>query len=144
MVDRHITVGIIDDEALIARALERILVGIGYTVTALAHTVEDGIALVERTDACDLVFIDLFLDGRAAGVEIAQRAARNGLDVVIMTGAPTLPDGLPGAALLLKPFSSDQVLTLLRSLGPAEAPVAAPRPPDPQDRARPRQRRRLR
>ena len=116
MSDGRISVGIVDDEVLIAARLMHSLEGIGYVASALAHTFEDGMVLIDRLGERSLVFVDLFLDGRPAGIELAQRAAQNGLNVVVMTGATALPGQLPGAALLLKPFSPEQVQILVHSL----------------------------
>jgi two-component system, response regulator PdtaR len=118
MADGRINVGIVDDEILVATALKHMLESIGYDVAALAHTVEEGLALAERPGACELVFVDLCLDGEPAGIEVARRAARNGLGVVVVTGGAMLPDELAGAGLLLKPFSTEQVQTLLHALRP--------------------------
>jgi CheY-like chemotaxis protein len=125
MPDGRISIAIVDDEVIVAAALMHILEGIGYVVTALAHTFEDGMALIDRLGERGLIFIDLFLNGRPAGIELAQRAAENGLNVVVMTGAAALPSKLPGAGLLLKPFSPEQVRTLLHTL--REGPSAARR-----------------
>ena len=119
MPEDRIRVGIVDDEVLVAAALTDILQGIGFAVTALAHTFEDGMALIDRLGKRGLVFVDLFLGGRLTGIELARRAAQNGLNVVVMTGATTLPAELPGAGLLLKPFSAEQVRTLLHTLDKA-------------------------
>src|SRR5258708_14449631 len=73
---RGATVGIIDDEVLIAHALKRILEGLGYVVTALAHTVEDAIALAERTGECNLVFINPLLPGLTPAIDTARRSTR--------------------------------------------------------------------
>lgn len=117
MPDGRISVGIVEDEVLIATFLGKIVEAAGCVVTALAHTFEDAVALVERTSDRGVMFVDLFLNGRPTGVEVARRAAQKGWNVVIMTGAASLPDELPGARLLLKPFSAEQVETLLHTLG---------------------------
>ncbi|MBI3515931.1 MAG: response regulator [Proteobacteria bacterium] len=120
-----IRVAIIDDEPLIARALKAMLEAAGYAVPTMAHTHEEAVALVERPGACDIVFVDLRLGGKPAGIDVARRAVRNGLAVVVMTGGATIPDELTGVALLLKPFSSEAVRTLLHSLRRQDGPVAA-------------------
>src|SRR5258706_12749049 len=118
MSNGRINVGIIDDEVMVATALQAILEGIGCVVAALAHTYEDALALIARPGDCELVFVDLGLGGKPAGIEVARRAADNGLGVVVMTGGATVPDELAGAGLLLKPFSTEQVERLLQTLRP--------------------------
>jgi CheY-like chemotaxis protein len=111
-----IRVAIVDDEAFIARGLKQTLEDAGYVVSAIADTYDAAVAVVEQRDALDVVFVDLGLGGMPAGIDVARRAVRNGLSVVVMTGGATLPADLAGAALLLKPFSAESVRTVLVSL----------------------------
>ncbi|MEJ0067991.1 MAG: response regulator [Pseudomonadota bacterium] len=112
----RVCIGIVDDEPLIASLLKDMLEGAGYTVSAVVHTYDAAMTLVEQPDSCEIVFVDLALGGKPTGIDVARRAVANGLAVVIMTGGASLPADLDGVGLLLKPFSVEQVRTLLHSL----------------------------
>ena len=113
-------IGIIEDDALLAGVLRGMLESLGHAVAAVAHGYEEALALVGG-GTCDAAFIDIRLGGQPVGIEIARRGASNGVAVVVMTGAPLLPDDLAGAALLLKPFSVEAVRGVLHSLGAGRA-----------------------
>lgn len=112
----RVRIGIIDDEPPVASLLKDMLEGAGYAVSAVVHTYDEAMALVERRDSCEIVFVDLALGGKPTGIDVARRAVANGFAVVVMTGGASLPADLDGAGLLLKPFSGDQVRTLLHTL----------------------------
>jgi DNA-binding response OmpR family regulator len=112
----RVRIGIVDDEPPVADLLKNMLDVAGYTVATVVHSYDEAMALVERPDTCEIVFIDLALGGKPAGIDIARRAVANGFSVVVMTGGARLPADLAGAGLLLKPFSGEQVRTLLHSL----------------------------
>jgi len=118
-------VAIVDDEEFVALGLKEALETQGYAVSAIAHTYEDAVDLVERRGACEIVFVDLGLGGKPLGIEVARRAVRNGLAVVVMTGGASLPADLAGVALLLKPFSDESVQALLHTLGRRDGPRPA-------------------
>jgi FixJ family two-component response regulator len=119
-------IGIVDDDQLVAFALKNMLASEGYEVAAVAHTSTEAFALVEALGDSGLVFIDLWLGGTSSGVDVALQAVRNGLDVIVMTGGAQLPAELAGAGLLLKPFSVDQLNTLLHLLRRPSQGVAPP------------------
>jgi DNA-binding response OmpR family regulator len=112
----RVRIGIIDDEPPVASMLKDMLEGAGYAVSAVVHTYDDAMELVERRDSCEIVFVDLALGGKPTGIDVARRAVANGFAVVVMTGGASLPADLDGTGLLLKPFSGDQVRTLLHTL----------------------------
>ncbi len=109
-------VAIVEDDELVARALRAMIEGAGCTASAIVGTYEEATALLEGGERYDIAFVDLRLGGKETGADIAQRAVQLGIAVVVMTGSAVLPDGLSGAALLMKPFSVDQVQTLLHQL----------------------------
>lgn len=109
-------IGIVDDEPPIASLLKDMLEAAGYAVTAVVHSHDEAMALVEQRDSCEIVFIDLALGGKPTGIDVARRAVANGFAVVVMTGGASLPADLAGAGLLLKPFSGEQVRSLLHTL----------------------------
>jgi DNA-binding response OmpR family regulator len=116
MSARLITVAIVEDDDLIAMALAEMLKEAGTTVVAAAHSYEDAIAILDAGPPCEVIFVDLFLHGRLTGVDVARRAARKGISVVVMTGETSLPKELSGVALLLKPYSIEQVRAILHQI----------------------------
>src|SRR5262245_19543093 len=104
MVADPIRVAIVEDDDLIAMAPAAMLAQLGATVVAAAHTHAGALTMLDAGLAADVMFVDYWLHGRAGGVDVARRAVLRGMSVVVMTGEASLPDDLPGAALLLKPF----------------------------------------
>ena len=114
-------VAIVDDDHVIAQGLRLTLEGRGHEVVVEAHSADQALPALTgaAAGAIDVAFIDLRLDGdqrNAPGLRLADVALQRGLKVVIMTGLPSLPDGLPADGLLMKPFSGEQVHLLLQSL----------------------------
>ena len=116
MPTTSLRVAIVEDDDLVAMALTAMLKEAGATVVATAGTYEAALTLIDGGPSFDMAFIDLHLGGQASGIDVAHRAVRAGLSVVVMTGSASLPDGLTGAGLLLKPFSSVQVETVIHAL----------------------------
>jgi len=117
-------VAIVEDDDLVAMALAAMVKEAGAVVVATAATYEAALGLVEGNPPCDMAFIDLHLRGQASGVDLAHRAVAAGLSVVVVTGSASLPDGLTGAGLLLKPFSGVQVAGVIRALKTRDAAPA--------------------
>jgi len=111
-----IRAAIIEDEPFVIEGLTEILTEAGHVVSAVARTRDEALALVEQGGQFDVVFVDLGLGGKPAGIDVARRAVRNELAVVVMTGGAVLPTDLAGAGLLLKPFSAEAVRAILHTL----------------------------
>ena len=122
MVTKDLHVVVVDDDQGFTAVLEAMLKQAGATVVRTAQTYEEGLGLVDGRERCDLGFLDLHLSGEAAGVDLAQRAVRAGLSVIVMTGSAALPDELSGVGLLMKPFSTAQLRRLLHALKPSVLP----------------------
>ena len=116
MVPGATIVGIVDDDEFFAAGLRALLEELGHVVAVDARTYEDARAMVEGRAGCEVAFIDLMLGAAPSGADLARRAVANGLAVVVMTGGPSLPNDLDGAALLLKPFSREQVAMVLQEM----------------------------
>lgn len=104
---------IIDDDVTVATVLEDIVTRCGVEVVALAHDYETGARLLINP-RCDLAFVDLQLGKALSGVDLARRAVEAGVSTIVVTGSDRLPQTLTGAALLLKPFSTETVRLLPR------------------------------
>ena len=63
---------IAEDEILVARDTENMLLNFGYDVVGIAGTGEDALALAEKL-APDLILMDIRLKGNIGGIEAADR-----------------------------------------------------------------------
>ncbi|MEM1043711.1 MAG: DNA-binding response regulator [Bacteroidota bacterium] len=108
------TVVVVEDEAIIARDLQRTLTRAGYRVPGTAATADDALALVE-THAPDLVFVDIVLRGERDGLWLG-RVLREEHSVALLyltshadrrtveQARQTRPNGY-----LVKPFTAEGV-----------------------------------
>ena len=100
---------IVEDEIFVALDLERIMVGAGYAVKAIAA---DRIGALEAAADCSFALVDINLRDGPTGPEIARTLAQDyGLKVVFVTANPgqiAEPSGALG--YVRKPFSADAIL----------------------------------
>ncbi len=104
---------VIEDDPLIAMDLQGIVVELGHSVTGIARTRAEAVALAGRV-VPDLVLADVQLADRSSGIEavkdILSRFA--GMPVIFVTGHPEqflTGRGPEPAFLIAKPFTRDQV-----------------------------------
>ncbi|MEZ6197114.1 MAG: PAS domain-containing protein [Planctomycetota bacterium] len=111
---------VVDDEGLVRKTARRLLESGGHRVRAAAGAVEARSIVREWGEEIALALIDLDLgdgSGRELAAELA--ASRPGLPVVLTTGGfDEVPSDREGSAppLLRKPYSSEQLLSLVRRL----------------------------
>jgi EAL domain-containing protein (putative c-di-GMP-specific phosphodiesterase class I)/CheY-like chemotaxis protein len=112
------TVLVVDDDALVARSLRRVLEVAGYLVT----TAENGSAAVEKImhNAYDVVLSDIQMPGMS-GVELLSVVRSYDLDVpvLLMTGEPTLETAIEAVSLgalqyLPKPTPNEVLLSSVK------------------------------
>jgi len=121
---RLATVLIVEDQTQILTLAQSLLEEEGYK-TLTAPNVDDALVILAGPEPVDALFVDIILDrDMQAGIELAKRAVelKPGLKVVYSTGL-TLTDRMkallvPGAAILEKPYTLDQLLTSLRPRHP--------------------------
>lgn len=103
---------IVEDEAIVAMALEAYVEDFGFEACGIAATGLDAVELA-KTQRPDVVLMDISLMGDMDGVEAARRAREDaGVRVVFVTA-----------------YGSGEVMERIRSLHP-DAPVV-PKPVDP-------------
>lgn len=120
---KRVTILVLDDDAAVLRAVAQSLATLGYHVHA-AQTAGEAIALFEREyDQLDLLVCDLVVSA-IHGIDVATLLVRRKplLRVLFMSGyADSTLDAaraLPGAELIAKPFSIDDLdAKIRRSLG---------------------------
>jgi DNA-binding response OmpR family regulator len=110
---------IVEDEALIALDLEAELQGFGIDVLGMARTADEALELARRCRP-DLAIVDLMLNGRAKGAQIADALRAQGAKVLMVTGADAAQARANGHAFLSKPWNRDD---LARAIGALTAPA---------------------
>ena len=113
---------IVDDDAAIRRSLERTLSHAGYG-TAMADDGRTAFELLQRAETSpSLILVDLVMP-RMSGLQLVERLERDDtfcqIPVVVMSGhsALTLGNAVRDMHVLLKPFASDELIGLVRTLG---------------------------
>jgi len=121
------TVLVVDDEALIAMALEAALQDAGYHVTTAANG-KQGLERLAEARA-DIVLLDMMMpvmNGPAMLGAMAADPALSGIPVIILSSLPEATvraqaDGV--AAILRKPYTAGEVLRAIgQVLGEADQP----------------------
>ena len=110
---------LVEDESVLARLIERVLLEEGYSVVAVS---DGGAALAAAEEAApDLVILDVGLPGRG-GLEVCRELRRHGLrmPIVMLTARDALVDrvaGLDAGAddYLVKPFAFEELLARIRA-----------------------------
>lgn len=128
IVNDPLRVLIVEDEAVLSMQLQMLVEDMGHVVVGAAFSANEAINLAQGTRP-DLVFVDLQLQGRSSGLDVA-RAIRDmeGVTIVFVTAnANALPDDFEGgAAVIAKPFS----VALLRNTLPYIEQCVRKPPPD--------------
>lgn len=104
---------IIEDEAIIAMDIQEIVTESGHSVTGIARTRDEAVALARRVRP-DLILADIQLADRSSGIDAVNEIAGwvPDLPVIFLTAFPErlLTGERPEPAFLItKPFSEDQV-----------------------------------
>ena len=120
------TVLVVDDEPLIAMALEAMLEDAGYAVSTAANG-RQGLERLAEAPRPDLVLLDMMMpvmNGPAMLAALAADPGLAGIPVVVLSSLPEeairarVGEGV--AAILLKPCTAEQVLdAIARALGGA-------------------------
>jgi CheY-like chemotaxis protein len=116
---------VVEDEALVAMLLEDGLQDAGADVVGPARSVEEALALIERT-ARDGSLAAAVLDFKLEGIvvlPVADRLASLGVPFVLATGYGEACNrgGHAAAPVLEKPFDVEALITTIEGLAPPEA-----------------------
>jgi len=112
---------LVEDEALIAMSLRMELSNAGYSITQIAATGEDAIALANKV-LPDLILMDIHLGGKLDGIEAAQQiCAEHEIPVIFMTGYDETEirkrnQNINFNLLIKKPVRVDELLKMIESL----------------------------
>jgi two-component system, response regulator PdtaR len=117
---------IVEDHALVAAHLKQSIEELGHRVVGMASSFSAAVDMLMHEPAADLAFIDLVLSdavGDTSGALLVDLATRRSIQVVVTTALSPIPDQLQGVALLTKPFSIEQIGSVMASIPkPAGAP----------------------
>jgi len=107
---------VVEDEAVIAMAVEDMLVDLGCEVVGPAGTLVDAMALAEG-EGLDAALLDLNINGGRSYV-VADELRRRGVPFAFATGYGDegIENGGGGTPVLQKPYRQDQVEAVLRRL----------------------------
>lgn len=107
---------LVEDEPLVALEIEAHLLGLGCEIVGPAATVAAARDLIEKC-RCDVALLDANLGGSRVD-EIAARLDDRGVPFAFATGygRDAAPDRFADIPVLTKPFSTGELLSVLRSL----------------------------
>jgi CheY-like chemotaxis protein len=104
---------VVEDDPLVAAMIVSVLNHVGIRDVSTVCAKREALAAIGVDATLDIALVDINLDIAAGGVEVAKAAAARNLYVIIITGDHRVPNDLAGHALLLKPFSVDQLETII-------------------------------
>ena len=109
---------IVDDEPLIAFAIEDALIEAGFAIAGVAANVGDALAIVE-SGICDGAILDANLFGVSVA-PVAEALAARGVRYLVLSGydAEYLPVPLQGASYLQKPVKLPTLISTLNGFFP--------------------------
>ena len=108
---------VVEDSVIIAMDLESSLEDLGIGRITVAADVELALRAVDA-GGIDAALVDVFLD-KEDGLVVADRLAGHGIPFALMTGlgaSPTLQAQFPGAPILAKPFSGEELVATVELL----------------------------
>jgi CheY-like chemotaxis protein len=110
---------IVEDEAVLAFALEELLIESGFEIAGVATRLAAALALIE-TGGFDAAILDANLAGVSAAPAAAALAARD-IKFIILSGySPDQPQGaFPGGVRLQKPCRPERLIQTLRAIVPS-------------------------
>ena len=127
---------VVEDEPLIAMAIEEDLLSVGCTVVGPVGTPSHAQRLIENSDF-DAALVDTNLGGRTVH-ELLTALASKGKPFALGSGygREGLPDAFKDAPALVKPFSRDRLLAVIKSLRDAGSRPAEGAPSGSHDQGR--------
>jgi DNA-binding NtrC family response regulator len=108
---------LVEDEMLVAMAMEDILAEANGEVVGPVGTLEGALALLEQDDAIDAAVIDLNLD-RQSSLPLADALAERGIPFIVFTGYGDvrLPPPHQNVPVLGKPYGLTELAARLAQL----------------------------
>jgi CheY-like chemotaxis protein len=114
----------VEDEGLILLDIEQTLRDAGAAEVLLAATADDALRTIESV-GLDAAVLDVHLGRGNRCYELAQRLIEKGVPFVFLSGTPDVAEGFHDVPLVMKPFSSEQLLTAIAGVTAARQAGAA-------------------
>ncbi|HUG45645.1 MAG TPA: response regulator [Sphingomicrobium sp.] len=106
---------IIEDESLIAMAIEDVLRGCGFTSFDFAVSAEEAVKAAERK-CPDLITADVELRPGCGITAVQSICSKQPIPVLFITGSPgEVMVRMPGHPLVEKPFSTDHIMEAIEA-----------------------------
>lgn len=115
---------VLEDEGLIALDIEVTLRDAGVADVVLSASVDDALAVIEKTEL-DAAVLDLHLGRSGWSYEVARRLQAKAIPFIFSSGTVDVTDGFRDVPLVMKPFSTDQLLATLLQVTAQDARAAA-------------------
>src|SRR5580692_10714255 len=116
--DQHPRILIVEDEPMLAFAIEDMLIEGGFRIAGVARNLATALAIIE-SGVCDAAILDANLSGVSAA-PVASALALRGVPFLILSGysPEQQPSAFSGALRLQKPCRPDRLLRTLRGILP--------------------------
>jgi len=111
---------VVEDEPMIAFALEQMLIDEGFAIAGVAGNLQEALAIIE-TGVCEVAILDANLAGVNSGPAATALTAR-GVPFIVMSGYSPDQYGnefFGDAPRLQKPCPEDRIILTLRGILPA-------------------------
>jgi len=106
---------VLEDEALILLDLEQTLTDAGVETVLVAANSDDALAIVDGA-ALDAAILDLNPGRGGWSYGVARRLQQKGVPFVFSSGTADVAAGFESVPLVIKPFSSEQMVATLREV----------------------------
>ena len=104
---------VLEDEALILLDLEQTLMDAGVETVLVAATNADALTIVDGA-VLDAAILDVNLGRGESSYDVARRLQQKGVPFLFSSGTDGVSEGFENVPLVLKTFTSDQVVNSLR------------------------------
>lgn len=115
---KHLKIGIVEDDLIIAASIEMTLAQIGYHPVAPVRSYADALKMITNENP-DLLLLDITLEGKEDGIELAQKVNENyGIPFIFLTSYsdPATVNRAKEAnpyAYLVKPFNESDLFSAI-------------------------------
>lgn len=113
---------VVEDEFMIAMAVEAVVTDAGGIVVDMAATLEQAVALAETAEF-DAALLDINLNGENS-FPVAHILGKRGIPFAFVTGygRKMVPDAFAAAPILTKPYARNELMRVLGSLSENHVP----------------------
>jgi CheY-like chemotaxis protein len=113
---------VVEDEFMIAMAVEAVVTDAGGIVVDMAATLEQAVALAETAEF-DAALLDINLNGQNS-FPVADILGKRGIPFAFVTGygRKMVPDAFAAAPILTKPYARNELMRVLGSLSANHVP----------------------